>query len=88
MSQLVGHVFQGTVDVGAFPQVPDPAEVPDEVLPGRELAEDDLRLGEMQTSYGPADLDLAPVLLVRQPLGKDLGELFDVFHQDTRRGLL
>lgn len=88
LRQLVGHVFQGAVDVGALSQVPDPAQVPDEVGPGGELAEDDLRLGEMQASDGPADLDLALVLLVGEPLGEDLGELFDVFHQDPRRRLL
>lgn len=82
------HVFEGAVDIGAFAQISDSPEVPDEVLFGRELAEDHLRLGEMQASYGPHDLDLAFVLFTSKPLHKDLNELFDVFHQDTSWWLL
>lgn len=88
LSQKVGHVFQSTVDVGAFSQVTDPSQAPDEVLPGGERAEDNLSLGEMQASYGPADLDLAVVLFISQLLGKDLRELFDLFHQNPRWRLL
>lgn len=69
LSHLLGHVSEGAVDVGAFAQVPDPTETPDEALSGRELAEDHLRLGEVQASDGPSDLDLVPVFLVSELLG-------------------
>lgn len=88
LGHLLDHVFDGAVGVGAFALVYDPAEVPDEVLPGRELAEDELVLGEVLASDGPGDLDPALVLLIGQPLDKDLGELLDFFHQRPRWGLL
>lgn len=40
----MGHVGDGTVDVGAFSQVFDPTEVSDEALPGGELTEDHLTM--------------------------------------------
>lgn len=88
MGHLVGHVFEGAVGERAFAFVNDPTKIPDEVLLGCELAEHPLRLGEVQASYGPADLDLALVFFISQPLDKDLGELLHVFHQDPRWGLL
>lgn len=88
VSHLVRHVLQGAVDVGAFAQVSYPAEAPDEALLGGELAEDHLRLGEVQAPYGPGEVDLGPVILISQPLGEDPGELLDVLHQYTRWRLL
>lgn len=88
MGHLVGHVFEGAVSEGALAFVFNPTKVPDKVLPGCELAKHPLRLGEVQASYGPADLDLALVFLIIQFLGKHLGELLNVFHQDPRWGLL
>lgn len=88
LGHLVRHVFEGTVDVSAFAQVSDRSEIPDEVLSGCELAEDHLLLGEVQPTYGPSDLDMAPVLLISQPLGKDLCEFSDTLHQAARWGLL
>lgn len=44
LGHFVGHVPQGAVGVGAFTQVFDLAEVPDEVLLGCELAENNLPL--------------------------------------------
>ena len=88
VGHLVCHVFEGAVGVGAFAEVCNPTETPDEALPGCKLAEDHLLLGEVQASYGPGDLDLAQVLFISQLLSKDLGELLDVFHQYSRWGLL
>ncbi len=88
LRHLVDHVFDGAVGVGAFALVFNPTEVPDEVLPGRELAEDPLVLGEVLASYGPGDQDLALVLLISQPLDKDFGELLNFLHQRPGRGLL
>lgn len=85
---MVSHVFEGAVSVGAFTQVSDRCKVPDEVLFGGELAEDYLSLGVVQASYGPGDLDLAPVLLISETLGEDPGELLDALHQAARRRLL
>lgn len=88
LGHLFDHAFDGAVSVGAFALVFNPTEVPDEVLPGRELAEDILVLGEVLPSYGPGDLDPALVLLISQPLDKDLGELLYFVHQRPRWGLL
>lgn len=88
VGHLVGHVFEGAVGEGAFAFVYNLTEIPDEVLLGCELAEHPLRLREVQASYGPADQDLALVFIIYQPLGKDLGELLHVVHQDPRWGLL
>lgn len=88
VGQLVGHAFEGAVSKCALSFVSNPTKVPDEVLFGCERAEHKLRLGEVQASYGPADVDLALVFLICQLLGKDLGELLDAFNQDSRWGLL
>lgn len=88
MGQLVGHVFEGAVSKCALSFILNPAEVPDEVLFGCERAEHKLCLRKVQASYGPADMDLALVFLICQPLDKDLGELLDVFNQDSRWRLL
>lgn len=85
---MVSHFPDGAVCVRASALVYNPVEVPDEVLLCCELTEDMLRLGEVQASYGPGDLDLTSVLLVVQLLGKHLGELQDFSHQAPRRGLL
>lgn len=88
MGQLVGHVFDSAVCECALAFVLDPSEVPDEVFLGCELAEYKLCLGVVQASYGPADLDIALVFLIRQPLGKHFSELLYIFHQDPWWGLL
>lgn len=48
--ELLHHVFDGAVREGAFALVLDPSEVSDEVLSGREIAEDKLILGEVLAS--------------------------------------
>lgn len=85
---MLRHAFKGTVGEGSLAFVFNPTKVPDKVLLGCELAEHILRLGEVQASYGPADMDLAFVVLISQALDKDLGELLHVFQQDARWGLL
>lgn len=88
LGHLVGHVSEGAVNVGAFAQVRDPAQAPDEGLSGCELAEDHLCLRKVQASDGPSDLDLTSVLLVCECLGEYSGVLLDALHQTARRGLL
>lgn len=88
VGHVVGHFFKGAVGVGAFAFIYNPIEVPDEVLLACEWTEDVLRLREVQASYGPGDLDLALVLHIRQPLGKDLGELHNFFKHAPRWRLL
>lgn len=88
VGQLVSHVFDGAVGVGAFAQVIDFSDIPDEVVFGGELAEDHLLLGEVQAPYGPADLDLAPVLFIAKLLGKHPCVFLNAVHQATGRGFL
>lgn len=83
-----GHVFDGAVGEGTLSFVSDLAQVPEEVLPVCELAEDPVGLGEVQTTYGPVDLDVTLVFLIRQLLDKGPGELLDALHQNPRRRLL
>lgn len=87
VGHLVCHVFEGAVRVGAFAQVVDAVQVPDEVGLGGEGAENILSLGVLQTTDGPRDPDLSLVLLL-QPLGKYLCELSDASEQLTGRRLL
>lgn len=77
LGHLFRHVFEGAVRVGAFAQVLDLIHLPDEVGLGGEGADLLLGLGVVQASDGPADLHLAPVVLIIQLLDKDLGELLD-----------
>lgn len=88
LGHLVGHVSEGAVDVGAFAQVRDPTQTPDEALSGCELAEDHLCLREVQASDGPRDLDLTLVVLICEFLGEYFGVLLDAVHKTARRRLL
>lgn len=88
VGHVLSHIFKGAVGEGAFALVYNPYNVPDEGLLVCEVTEDKLRLGEVQASYGPGDLDLALVQLVIQLLGKHLGELLHFLHQAARRRLL
>lgn len=88
MCHLVGHVFEGAVDVGAFAQVFDLTEIPDEALSCCKLTEDLLLLREVQAPKGPSDLDLAPVLSVFEFLDEYPHELFDALHQTAGWRLL
>lgn len=80
LGHLVRHVFEGTIDVGAFAKIFDPNEIPDKVLSGCDVTKGDLCLREMQASDGPGDLNLAPVILIRKLLGKHPSEILDAFH--------
>lgn len=88
MGHFIGHVFDGAVGEGALSFVSDLAQVPDEVLLVGELAEHPVALGEVQTTYRPADPDVALVFFIRQCLNKGPGELLDTLHQNPRRRLL
>lgn len=88
MGHFIGHVFDGAVGEGALSFVSDLAQVPDEVLLVGELAEHPVALGEVQTTYRPADPDVAFVFFIRQCLNKGPGELLDALHQNPRRRLL
>lgn len=88
VGHLVRHVFEGAVRVGAFAQVADAVQVPDEVGLGGEGAENILSLGVLQAADGPRDPDLALVVLLLQPLGKHLCELSDASEQLAGRRLL
>lgn len=88
MVELFHHGFDGTVSEGALALIHDPSEVSDEVLSGCELTEDELILGEVLSSQGPYDLDLAFVLLISQLLGEDGGELFNFVHKLSWWGLV
>lgn len=88
VGHLVGHGLEGAVGEGAFAFVCNPRKIAGKVHLGCELTEHPLRLGEVQTSDGPADPNTALVFFISQPLCKDPGELLNAFHQDSRRGLL
>lgn len=77
------HVFEGTVCVGALAQVVDAVQTPDEVGLGGEGTEYLLSLGVVQAADRPSDSDLAPVVLLIQPLDKHLCEFSNASEQLT-----
>ena len=88
LGHLLNRFFNGTVGEGSHAFVFNPIKIPDKFLLVCELAEHILRLGEVQASYGPGDVDLVFVVLISQPFGKGLGEILHIFQQDARWGLL
>lgn len=83
VAHLVRHVLDGAVCVGALAQIVDAVQAADEVGLGGEGTENLLSLGVVQAADGPRDLDLAPVVLLIQTLGKHLSEFTDASEQLT-----
>lgn len=76
----MGHVGEGTVDVGALAQVINPIEAPDEVFFIGDGTKDHLFLGEVESTERPGEVDLAFVVLICELLSKNPGKLFDALH--------